>query len=187
MSTDRILPEEDNTNLSEIVHQAIGAASTCWEHLDGTGIFDDARARQIADELIAFIKHRGIDEIIMVEIGGQRMTQAQFDAARYPLLHPAPKLNHICEGFLSTETLYRNDHVHCPICFRCIKNRSGAKCIPEVIAWAIKWENGDIHIPYPGGFAPGSREVVDQTINGNPSRNTIPVPLGIHPSFYDKN
>lgn len=25
----------------------------------------------------------------MVEIGGQCMTQAQFDAARYPLLHPA--------------------------------------------------------------------------------------------------
>lgn len=26
----------------------------------------------------------------MVEIGGQRMTQAQFDAARYSLLHPTP-------------------------------------------------------------------------------------------------
>lgn len=26
----------------------------------------------------------------VVEIGGQRMTEAQYDAARYPLLHPDP-------------------------------------------------------------------------------------------------
>lgn len=26
----------------------------------------------------------------LVEIGGQTMTEAQFDAARFPLLHPAP-------------------------------------------------------------------------------------------------
>lgn len=44
---------------------------------------DDARelARQI-------LRHVGLDDGPTVEIGGQVMTQAQFDAARYPLLHP---------------------------------------------------------------------------------------------------
>jgi len=31
-----------------------------------------------------------VDAESMVEVGGQVMTEAQFDAARFPLLHPDP-------------------------------------------------------------------------------------------------
>lgn len=51
----RILPEYGTVGeaeLSEAVHQAVGAASVCWERMEGTGVFDDARARQVAAELI---------------------------------------------------------------------------------------------------------------------------------------
>lgn len=38
------------------VYQAIGAASTCWESLSGTGVFDDVTARAIGEALLAEIR-----------------------------------------------------------------------------------------------------------------------------------
>lgn len=46
-------------NVSEAVHLAIGAASTCWENLGGAGVFDSDRASAIAGELVRWIEqHR---------------------------------------------------------------------------------------------------------------------------------
>lgn len=41
--------------LATKVYESIGAATTCWENLEGTGVFDDARAKKIGDELLAYI------------------------------------------------------------------------------------------------------------------------------------
>jgi len=46
----------DPKNLWEAVYQTMGAASVCWEDLDQTGEFDEKRANQLADELIAYIE-----------------------------------------------------------------------------------------------------------------------------------
>lgn len=42
--------------LESAVYQAIGAASVCWENMSGTGIFDDTRARAIAEALLEQIR-----------------------------------------------------------------------------------------------------------------------------------
>jgi hypothetical protein len=46
----------DPKNLWEVVYQTMGAASVCWKDLDQTGEFDEKRANQLADELIAYIE-----------------------------------------------------------------------------------------------------------------------------------
>jgi hypothetical protein len=43
-------------NLRNVVVTSIGAASTCWESLEGMGEFDEKKANQIADELLAYIE-----------------------------------------------------------------------------------------------------------------------------------
>lgn len=43
------------TSLEELIGLAVGAASTCWESLDSTGVFDDARARAIVEEVLTRI------------------------------------------------------------------------------------------------------------------------------------
>lgn len=42
--------------LDEAVGQALGAASTCWERLDFTGVFQDQNALQIARVLTAYVR-----------------------------------------------------------------------------------------------------------------------------------
>lgn len=51
---------EDDGSLSveSAVFQALGAASTCWESLSGTGVFDSDRAKRIGDALLAEIASR---------------------------------------------------------------------------------------------------------------------------------
>ena len=45
-------------DLESYVFQAIGAASVCWESLNGTGIFDSTRAKGIGDKLLEKIYER---------------------------------------------------------------------------------------------------------------------------------
>lgn len=55
---ERILPAYDTVGereLSEAVHQALGAASVCWEPMDCTGVFESRRAAQIGAELTGII------------------------------------------------------------------------------------------------------------------------------------
>lgn len=64
--------EGETLTLSEAVGQAIRAASVCWEDMSGTGVFDDARAREIAGTLEAFVKN------LLTVINNQR-TQVAVD------------------------------------------------------------------------------------------------------------
>lgn len=56
--TARILPayeEVGERELSEALHQALGFASVCWEPMDCTGVFGEARVRQVAAEMTGII------------------------------------------------------------------------------------------------------------------------------------
>lgn len=56
MSAFEFSPEHDGTvPLSTAVFQALGAASVCWESMDGTGVFDSTRAKEIGDALLEVI------------------------------------------------------------------------------------------------------------------------------------
>lgn len=51
---DRILPTYQSVGpreMQEAIGQAIGAASACWESMEGTGVFQEQRASQLAGEL----------------------------------------------------------------------------------------------------------------------------------------
>lgn len=51
------VPEGEEATLEEIVGQAIGAASVCWENPAGAGIFDSKRAAIVAQALGQWIKN----------------------------------------------------------------------------------------------------------------------------------
>ena len=53
LNTYRLGEPED---LNQAVFMSIGAASVCWESMSGTGVFDDQRARQVGEELVAYIE-----------------------------------------------------------------------------------------------------------------------------------
>jgi hypothetical protein len=46
------------TPVHEIIPQAIGAASMCWEHPEGAGVFDSERASEIGEELLDILKKK---------------------------------------------------------------------------------------------------------------------------------
>jgi|GEM_PF-6301406 len=48
--------EGEELTLSTAVHEAIGAASVCWESMNGTGLFDESRAKEVAAKLIEFVE-----------------------------------------------------------------------------------------------------------------------------------
>jgi hypothetical protein len=48
-------PDTDDP-LAAIVHQAVGAASVCWEKPQGAGVFDDVKARDVADSLLYVLR-----------------------------------------------------------------------------------------------------------------------------------
>ena len=54
-----IFPEwKIDTPLEEVIGNAVGAASTCWEFLENTGVFNSERASQIVDETVAIIRKK---------------------------------------------------------------------------------------------------------------------------------
>jgi hypothetical protein len=42
--------------LETLVFQALGAASACWENLEGAGVFESTRAKDIGDQTVAAIR-----------------------------------------------------------------------------------------------------------------------------------
>lgn len=59
MTESRILPgygfTPDEKDIQEAIGQAMGAASTCWDPMDCTGVFMTERASRIVDELMALV------------------------------------------------------------------------------------------------------------------------------------
>ena len=49
---------KDWDTLHAAVYQAVGAASSCWESLEGAGVFDDQRAVLVARSLVEWIEQR---------------------------------------------------------------------------------------------------------------------------------
>lgn len=47
---------DDAETLEELIFQALGAASACWDNLVGAGEFQSSRARDIGNELIERLK-----------------------------------------------------------------------------------------------------------------------------------
>lgn len=52
MSANRFADCED---ITQVVFQAVGAGSVCWENMSGTGIFQDDQARNVGDDAVARI------------------------------------------------------------------------------------------------------------------------------------
>lgn len=44
--------EDGPPTMETMVYEAVGAASTCWESLHGTGVFDSDRAQAIGDAVV---------------------------------------------------------------------------------------------------------------------------------------
>jgi hypothetical protein len=52
-------PEHDGSlPLATAVFQALGAASACWDNLEGAGVFESERARAVGDALLAFLREQ---------------------------------------------------------------------------------------------------------------------------------
>lgn len=47
-----IIKSEARRELERIIGEGVGEATTCWESMDGTGVFDSVRATAIVDRLI---------------------------------------------------------------------------------------------------------------------------------------
>lgn len=57
----RIIDPKDD--IETAVFKCIGAASVCWTHIDGERVFDSTRAKEIGDELVAYVRMT-IEEIV---------------------------------------------------------------------------------------------------------------------------
>ena len=64
----------DDSPLARKVFEALGAASSCWGNLEGAGVFDSTRAREIGDELMAYLTAR--EEAIRDEVRGPTLRRA---------------------------------------------------------------------------------------------------------------
>lgn len=53
---------EDNLTPREAVQRAVGAASMCWEHPGGAGVFDTDRAAHIARTLVSWLRRHPADD-----------------------------------------------------------------------------------------------------------------------------
>lgn len=47
----------DDDQLNRLVFEALGAASTCWENLSGTGVFQETRCKEIGEILVRDLKN----------------------------------------------------------------------------------------------------------------------------------
>lgn len=52
MSQTKELILDHSVGIEEFVGQAVGAASACWETLEGAGVFDSERAVRITEEIL---------------------------------------------------------------------------------------------------------------------------------------
>jgi len=68
---------------SAAVHQAVGAASVCWENMSHTGIFDEQQARAVAAGLLAWLDENEGSE--------RERLREKIEPAQYELLMNPPK------------------------------------------------------------------------------------------------
>jgi hypothetical protein len=56
MSENLVPLELENEDLETAVYIAIGAASACWENLEGAGVFESEKAKHIGDQLLEKVR-----------------------------------------------------------------------------------------------------------------------------------
>lgn len=62
-------PEHDGSlSLESAVFQALGAASTCWDPMDGTGVFQSERAKAIGEALLAVIAEQDLSAKLAIAL-----------------------------------------------------------------------------------------------------------------------
>lgn len=71
---------EGPVSLGEAIGQALGAASTCWETLEGTGTFDSTRANGIATALLEFIDEHRPERTLDRDLVRAKISDAYYDA-----------------------------------------------------------------------------------------------------------
>jgi hypothetical protein len=54
----RIFNWSIDTPVDQIINEALGAASMCWEHIELAGVFDSTRALQVSGELTEILKEK---------------------------------------------------------------------------------------------------------------------------------
>lgn len=73
-------PTEPET-LAEVIFQAIGAGSVCWDDMSGTGVFESDRAKALGDEVVAWIEAHYVPservERVLDEVYAQKTTGAR--------------------------------------------------------------------------------------------------------------
>lgn len=70
-------------DLESYVYQALGAASVCWESMDGTGVFDSDKALEIGKALISKIRETHQDQgTLQYKIHRQKKMLAALEKAR---------------------------------------------------------------------------------------------------------
>src|SRR5438045_7518243 len=55
---EKILNLQVSTPIEQAVFEALGAASACWENLEGAGVFESTRCKQIGEELVEYINSK---------------------------------------------------------------------------------------------------------------------------------
>jgi hypothetical protein len=55
MMDDPIMDFGPDTTVREVIFASLGAASACWDHLEGAGVFESDRCKRIGDEVLAWL------------------------------------------------------------------------------------------------------------------------------------
>lgn len=55
---------KDAKSVEEVVFQAIGAGSVCWENPGGAGIFDSTEAKKVGDEAMERLREMGVTPVV---------------------------------------------------------------------------------------------------------------------------
>lgn len=77
-------------SLHEAVHLGVGSASACWENLRGAGVFQDDKAREVAQWIIDYVEanyepkglaYRSKHDVIRPEDDPDQLLLFDFDQA----------------------------------------------------------------------------------------------------------
>lgn len=51
---------KDADNVESLIYQTVGAGSVCWENPGGAGVFDDEKARGVAEDAVQRLRELGV-------------------------------------------------------------------------------------------------------------------------------
>lgn len=90
----------EQRTLETMVFEALGAASMCWDHPERAGVFDDTRAREIGEKLLAEL--RGGDHCTVCSRRHRKAPSQASDTSAAAARSVVPHLNRIRTEVLKT-------------------------------------------------------------------------------------